>query len=333
MSTTQIKLLDCTLRDGGYVNNWRFGLENIDKIISSLISSNIDYVEAGYLKDEVFFEDYSLFSIQDSFLKFSENASRISFMLDFEKINLDKLFQNIAKFKNFTLRIAFKRPNLKKALEFSEKLIDFGCNISLNPMHSASYTEEELEYLFNVANRILPSSLVIVDTNGQMHEEDTIRFAKFFDSNLNSKIALGFHSHNNLDLSFSNAKIFIENIKEREIIIDSSLYGIGRGAGNLKTEDIATFLNDKYSKKYNIDILNNSIESLIMPIYKKNPWMLTKLHMIVARNKCHPNYATFLLKNNLNDINFCEYAIKNISKNYKDVYNEELISEFCKCGV
>lgn len=333
MPTRKIKLLDCTLRDGGYVNNWHFGKDIIEKIIFDLVNSKVDFAEIGYLKDENFLSDYSLFSINNSFLKYNEFSSKIAFMIDFEKINQTNLFDNIEKFKGFTFRIAFKRPNLKNALDFSKKLVEIGCNISLNPMHTISYSDDEIDYLIKKTNEITPSSIVIVDTNGQMSNEDVLNLALYFDKNLNSKIVLGFHSHNNLDLSFENTKIFIENVKNRDIIIDSSLYGIGRGAGNLKTEQIASFLNEKYQKEYNIDVLNNLINSTILAIYLTNPWALTEQHKIVAQYKCHPNYAHYFLKNNINDMNFCEYVLKNIPKNYKDVYNEELISEFCKCGV
>ncbi|MBR3604542.1 MAG: hypothetical protein IKL52_00765 [Candidatus Gastranaerophilales bacterium] len=333
MQAKQIKLLDCTLRDGGYVNNWHFGEKFIEKIISDLINSKIDFIEVGYLRDDYFSDDYSLFSIQNNFLKYKKFASKIAFMIDFEKINQLNLFKNIEKFKDFTLRIAFKRPNLKNALDFSKKLVEAGCNISLNPMHTINYSEDEIDYLIKKTNEIMPSSIVIVDTNGQMIKNDILYLSEYFDKNLKSEIILGFHSHNNLDLSYENAKIFLENLKNRDIILDASLYGMGRGAGNLKTEEIVSFLNEKHKKEYKINIIKELIKTFIFPIYQINPWFLTEQHKIVAINKCHPNYASYFLKNNIDDINFCEYVLKNIPKNYKDVYNEELISQICKCGV
>ena len=268
-----------------------------------------------------------MFNLETDFSFFQNYNAKIAFMIDFEKINHENLIKNIDKIKNFILRIAFKRPNLKEALKFSDMLSDCGCNISLNPMHTASYTENEYKYLLEFANKILPSSLVIVDTNGQMNKDEVVVVCKYFDNNLDERISLGFHSHNNLGLSFDNSCAFIKTINNRNLILDSSLLAMGRGAGNLDTSLIASYLNDKFNKNYNLNILNNLIDECIEPFFEQYHWGLNNYYKLSAINLCHPNYANFLIKNKIYDMDFCDSLLKKIPKEFKDVYSEKLIKE------
>ena len=288
------------------------------------------------MKDELYSNDFSLYAIENEIDFFGNLQSKICFMIDFEKIDHEKLFKNIHKFKKFVLRVAFKQNNYKSALDFCEKLSILGCNISLNPMHTSSYNDDELKYLVHKVNTITPSSLVVVDTNGQMIQDDVVKFANFFDKNIHPSVALGFHSHNNLNLSFDNALAFINFCSDRDIVLDSSLYGMGRGAGNLKIEEISSFLNEKYNKKYDVESLKKIIDELILPIYEKNPWDIKMQYVLAAKNRCHPNYAAFLIKNKYDDFDFCEYILKNIPIEAKNKFDEKLILSllnYSKCSL
>jgi 4-hydroxy 2-oxovalerate aldolase len=116
---------------------------------------------------------------------------------------------------------------------------------------------------------------------------------------------------------------------KREVIIDSCLYGMGRGAGNLCTELIAKYFNDNHFKKYNISPLLKSIEQDLKPIYQNSPWGYSTPYYIAALHGCHPNYAGYLVKNGLSDEKIDE-ILSQISLENKTIYNADYIKTLVK---
>lgn len=110
--------------------------------------------------------------------------------------------------------------------------------VQFNPMDSISYTDEERATLIEKVNRVKPASFSIVDTFGAMDMTDLVHIFKQVDSLLDRDIKIGLHSHDNLGLSCALAERMIEISEEtgRDVIVDGSLFGMGRGAGNAKTE-------------------------------------------------------------------------------------------------
>ena len=130
-------------------------------------------------------------------------------------------------------------------------------------MNTISYSSDELIDLITVVNKIKPIALSIVDTNGEMTLKDTSRLYSLINKKLNKKIIICFHSHNNLQLSFANAQILMGQNTNRTIIIDSTVFGMGRGAGNLCTELLMKYINDNngdnYEVNYILKIINENI--------------------------------------------------------------------------
>ena len=188
---------------------------------------------------------------------------------------------------------------------------------------------EELKNLIYELNNIKPLCVTIVDTLGNMYEDDVLNIFDVFDKNLYSEIALGFHSHNSLQLSFSNTKALLKKDIKRTLIIDSCLYGMGRGAGNLCTELITKYLNDNHNRNYKILPLLKSIDVDLKPIYQKSPWGYSTPYYIAALHGCHPNYASFLVENNVLDEDIDKILVQ-IPKDKKTVYDKDLINSFIK---
>jgi 4-hydroxy 2-oxovalerate aldolase len=130
-----------------------------------------------------------------------------------------------------------------------------------------------------------------------MYPEDVHRIYSIINHNLDSNIKIGFHSHNNLQLSFANAQLFISEGLKREggVIIDSSIYGMGRGAGNLSTELITQYINQTYGHKYDPLPLLNVADVYLSQIYMKTPWGYSIPYYLSAVNNCHPNYSNYLM--------------------------------------
>ena len=325
MKNCSIKILDCTLRDGGYVNNWNFGFSNIQNIIKDLDNSGIDFIECGFLRDIVYELDRSLYSnLNDLTDILPDNiaSDKIVVMIDYGEFDISKLPNNDNKI--FGIRIIFKKNNLQKALEACKEIKLKGYNIFINPTFISQYSKKEFSKLIEKVNEINPYAFSIVDSMGVMRNSDAADIFKMADEKLRENITLCFHSHNNLQLSFSNAQELLNLDTTRNIIIDSSIFGMGRGAGNIKTEFLIQYLNENYGCKYNILPILSLIHNIINPIFERKPWGYSVPYYLAAQSFCHPNYASFLIEKKL-PIELIDKILKEIPDENKIIFNRSLI--------
>lgn len=328
----EIKLLDCTLRDGGYVNNWDFGCENIRRIIKNLTSAKLDYIECGFLKDIIYDSDYSLFdSIQNlSNLLPTNNDSIYTLMINYGEIPIKKIPQ--CDSDNIGIRVAFKKEKFDEAIEFCRQIKAKGYKLFINPQQTIIYNTSEILNCIEQVNKIQPYTFTIVDTSGSMKKQDVLSLYYIVDKHLKKGINLGFHSHNNLKLSFSNAQSLMEQQTDRTFIIDTTVFGMGRGAGNICTEHMTKYLNDNYSGEYNILPILKTIDEQINPIFRKTPWGYSVPYYLAALNYCHPNYAKFLIDQKTVSVEVINDILQRIPQNKKSTYDEKFISEMLeKC--
>lgn len=293
----KIKVLDCTLRDGGYCNDWTFGFENAKTICEGLINANVDIIECGFLTNKE---------------KYNSNRTKFSTVQEAEKIipeNKDgKLFVVMMNYGEYRvedlppkkesnidgIRIAFHKKNLKEALSLCSKIKEKGYLVFVQPMLSLGYNDEEFLSLIHAANEIEPYAFYIVDSFGMMKGKDLTRLFYMVEHNLKDNIWIGFHSHNNMQLAYSNAQRLTTVQTSRNLIIDSSIMGMGRGAGNLNTELFVDYLNDIYGERYQISPLLSIIDNVITHFYERNYWGYSLPNYISAQHNAHPNYAKYL---------------------------------------
>lgn len=271
-----VKVLDCTLRDGAYVTGGFFGNKNIDGIKSCLKSAGVDIIECGWLKDFEHQED----------LVFYQNADGLTvnqaLMFDYGKYNLDKLNPG-----NGIIRIAFYKENLDKISFAAEAVKNKGYKVYLQASNTIAYSESELIHLCKRANFIGVDSVYIADTFGSMFPEDLQKIIPIYKEIVDKKIKIGFHSHNNIQLSLALSIWFISSMK-RDIIVDSSLCGIGRGAGNTQTELLLEYLN-RHGGSYKTEFISEGIEKYIEPLYDKYNWNYNYQRAFRGLNGLHPN--------------------------------------------
>lgn len=325
---TKIKILDCTLRDGGYVNDWEFGKNNILTIIDNLSKAKIEYIECGFLKTCHYNENKTLFDsieiLNKHFLK-NDTKTKYALMINYGEVDIDLIPENFDE--NLILRIAFKKNQATECLEYCEKLIQKGYDIFINPMHTSSYSSIELIDIIKKVNAIKPLAFTIVDTTGSMKEQDLLSIYYLIDSNLAKDIALCLHSHNNLQLSFSNAKSLMNACKNRELIIDATAFGIGRGAGNLQIELLVQYLNDNYNREYDIIPILKTINEQINPIFAQTPWGYSVPYYLAAVNHCHPNYAKYLVDKQTIPVDMINELLMTIPNDKKTEYDVNLIKQ------
>ena len=180
MGKFSTKILDCTLRDGGYVIDWMFGIKNIESIIRHLHLAKIDFIECGFLKDLPENTDKTFFKTIFDIKAFASQDINLCLMVNYGEYDISNFPE--CESKNIKIRVAFKKHNQEKALEYISKLIDLNWDVFVNPMSTNTYSEEELFQLIEKINRIKPYGITIVDTLGNMYEQQVLNIFELIDS-------------------------------------------------------------------------------------------------------------------------------------------------------
>ena len=327
----KIEILDCTLRDGGYINNWNFGLRNIEYIIKNLSSANIEYIECGFINNinnDKYNSNKTIFNdIKEAELLIKDTYnSKFTLMMTIDNYNIEKL-PKFDQNKIKIIRLAFHKNDLKKAIYYAKQIKEKGYDLFLQPTTIMGYSEIEIIELLKLCNNtIKPDGIAIVDTLGEMNNIDVEIITKLFDKYLNNEIKILFHAHNALQMAYSNAIVFINNIKKnRNIIIDTTLMGIGRNSGNVCTELMTHYINNNYGGIYNHNTILQIIDEIMFKLKRNYEWGYSPEYMLNAKNKAHPNYSTFFkqrIKNiKLNELNT---LLNIIPLKYRNNFDEKI---------
>lgn len=270
-----VQITDCTIRDGGYLLNKNSNPDFIKGIMKGLADAGIDYAETGFLQKNVTGETLVYADSNDVIKYLPEDRKKTEFLgfCDNSRYSLDNLDTYTGKSFKW-LRISFAQHEIDEAIEFCKGAKKKGYLVQFNPMDSISYTDEARKLLIEKVNKVKPASFSIVDTFGAMDMTDLVHIFKQVNSLLDEEIKIGLHSHDNLGLSCALSERMIELSEEcnRDIIVDGSLFGMGRGAGNAKTELLADYINKHCDGKYNIQKLLETIDRYITPLLKDTKW-------------------------------------------------------------
>jgi 4-hydroxy 2-oxovalerate aldolase len=327
MKTTII--LDCTLRDGGFVNDWNFGIGSIENIISRLDKAGIDIIEIGFLdKKRVYDVNRSIQpdteSIKPIFQNLNIKTSMIVAMIDFGTLELTALTEQKDSCID-GIRVIFKKKDQLAALAFCSEIKKKGYKLFVNPVSITSYSDNEMIDLIGKINQVGPYSMALVDTYGLLHKNELLHYYGIMDKHLERSIIIGYHAHNNFQLAYSNSIELMAVDSERTLMIDGSLFGMGKGAGNTCTELIAMYLNENYGKKYGIDQLLEAIDVDISKEYAKKYWGYSLMHFIAASNDCHPDYVSNLISKKTLSVMSINEILSGIPEINKLTYNRELL--------
>lgn len=337
MNTTRI--LDCTLRDGGYINNWKFGQKTIKSIISNLEDAKIDIIECGFIRKDEYKSDRSVFTtMQQVADTISPKRKDILYAIMIEQHNhVDEAIPQNDGTGADIIRLTFRKKEWGEAKSAIKGLIRKGYKVCVQPVGTATYDDEALLNLIKDVNEIKPYAFYLVDTLGMMYRHDMRRFFYLIDNNLSRGICLGFHSHNNLQMSFANAQEMQRLARKRTIIVDTSCYGMGRGVGNLATELFADYVNSTVEQRYSLMPILNIVDKYLMPIYAEQRWGYDLPYFLAATVKCHPNYAAYLMRKETIGIEKIEKILNLIPEEARSEYNADLIEQlylnFQECEV
>jgi len=284
------KILDCTLRDGGYYTDWKFDDNLVRSLIKSLDENGIDIIEIGY-KSPVKGGPYR--KCNDGFIKsiidFKINA-KLAFMIDVKdyvknnQVNID-LLKDIIKESDrspfHVCRIAAKHDEIKYINELIYIIEKLGYEVIFNLMGVSTLEINQIKDITKVNSNIL----YIADSYGSLLPSDVEKIFK----NLNLQ---GIHTHDNLGLAFANC---LTAINEGATYIDGTITGMGRGVGNVRTEQLLVFRNKEITPEL-LDVID-----YFNVLKNKFKWGYNSLYMLSALNGIHPLYSQDLNQSNLNN--------------------------------
>lgn len=326
-----ITVLDCTLRDGAYITNSIFGEASIRGIINKMEEAGIDIIECGWLKDSVHQSGSTFFHIPSDIVPYlttkDHNKTYVA-MIDWNRYDIDNLPQNNHESID-AIRVVFPHGNYKEGIAIGNKILHKGYKVYFQAANTLAYSDEDLIALANEVNLVDAEALSIVDTFGAMYPEDLDRIVKILDEHLNRKVKLGFHSHNNQQLSFALSMEFVRLLEKtsREGIIDASLCGMGRGAGNATTELITSFLNKKYDAHYDLDSIMDAIDTYMEPYKAQYQWGYSTPNFIAGLYCCHVNNIAYLLDNHRTNAKQMRNIIETLSPEDRVKYDYNLLEE------
>lgn len=320
-----ISLLDCTLRDGGYINNWEFGEQAIYDIGQKIARAGVEYFEIGFLKEVTYTKNRSVFSTNDQIAEMIQPkvpGTTYVGMVDMSKpLDIDQ-FGERRDDSIDAIRVIFKKHKIDEAFEYCKKVQALGYKLFVQPVGTDGYTDKEFIDVISKFNQLSPFAFYIVDTFGVIKRRDFIRWVQLADHNLNPQVALGYHSHNNLQQAFGNAEAMTEQNFKRDIMIDACVFGMGRGAGNLNMEIFAGFLNENFGKEYRIEPMLEIIDEYLNEIYTKHFWGYSLPFYLSATNQCHPNYANYFAEKGTLTVKSFNEILKTIPPKEKAEYSK-----------
>lgn len=297
----KISLLDCTLRDGSYINGSRFGSPAIKGIIKKMQDAGADLIECGWLKDQPHGGGSAYYHVPADLAPYlierREDVIYVA-MIDWDRYDTSVL--PICDHQTLdAVRVVFPRGKVHEGLKVAEKIREKGYLVFVQAANTLGYDDEELAELADAMNAFHPIAMSVVDTFGAMYEDDLTHIVQFLDARLDAGIGLGFHSHNNQQLSFALTMRFVELLKDspRQVIVDASLSGMGRGAGNATTELVASYLNRRQHGAYDMNAILDAIDMYIDPLREKYTWGYSTPYFVAGLYQCHVNNIAYLKKN------------------------------------
>ena len=291
-------ILDCSLRDGAYLIDKTFGVWAMSGIIKHLINANIDVIEIGFLENSNHINGKSVFKTPSealSYLPSDHKNSQFALMADYSRYD----FSNLEKCNGVitNIRLCFFKHERFNALDLVNTIQNLGYKLFIQPVDILGYSDKELIELIELVNKNKVFAFSIVDTFGSMYLNDLRRIFSIINHNLDSSISLGFHSHNNLQMSSALSQEFLHLcLNNRNGIVDSTINGIGRGAGNTATELIALYMNTHLKGNYKLDEILDAIDIYLPPVKKQAKWGYSIPYYIAGMQSAHTNNIIYLLE-------------------------------------
>jgi len=295
MFREEIKVLDCTIRDGGLINNHYFTDEFVRAVYTAISASGVDYIEMGYRSSRQFapqseFGDWK-YCDDDAISKIIdgvESNTKISIMIDAHRVS-DQEFRPVDQSPVDLIRVATYVKDIDKAIALAKMCDDLGYETAVNIMAISAENQPDLVEALDQLASSPAETVCVVDSYGNFFSEDVHKMVKLYMDHLPGK-RIGMHCHNNQQLAFANT---IEGIRKGANMVDGSLYGIGRGAGNCPLELLVGFLKNP---KFDIEPILKVIQDYMIPMRDEIEWGYLIPYAITGMLNQHPRSAIAMRK-------------------------------------
>ncbi|MCP4696277.1 MAG: nucleoid-structuring protein H-NS [Gammaproteobacteria bacterium] len=293
MFRPEIKVLDCTIRDGGLINKWQFSDELVRATYQAVCEAGVDYMEIGYKASADMFDpkEYGKWrfcndEVVKRVLDGLELKSKLACMVDIGRVkDEDILLATDSVFD--MIRVACYIKDVDKGIELAEHILEKGYEVTVNLMAVSTNLEKDIDEALEQLSKTAIPCVYLVDSYGSLYSEDITFLADKYVEGLPGK-TVGIHCHNNRQLAFANT---IQGIIDGANLLDASVYGIGRGAGNCPLELLLGFLKNP---KYNLRPVVKLIEDYFVPLRKEIEWGYLIPMMITGMLNEHPRSAMAL---------------------------------------
>jgi 4-hydroxy 2-oxovalerate aldolase len=292
MYRPQIKVVDCTIRDGGLVNDSKFTLQTVRDVYQAVCAAGIDYVELGYRNSKQYFStaDYGPWRFCDEAdLRAATDGidpcdTKVAIMMDSHKAFAEEILpseQSIVKL----IRVATYVKDVDKAIHIARNAADKGYDTTINIMavsrEGSPFLDEALDQIERETKAL---AVYVVDSYGALYSEEVHYLVEKYQMHVKTK-EVGGHFHNNQQLAFANT---IEAIIKGANFLDCTLMGLGRGAGNCPTELLLGFLKNP---KFKLRPVLDGIAKAIYPLRKEMDWGYHLPYVVMGMLNQHPREA------------------------------------------
>jgi 4-hydroxy 2-oxovalerate aldolase len=290
----QLKVLDCTIRDGGLMNDHRFSDEFVLGVHKALVAAGVDYMELGYKADKKLFspEEYGLWKSCDEedlnrFFDGIEKNIKFSVMADVGRTNESDIVPRNKSLIDL-VRVACYIHQIPAALDLVKDAKDKGYETSVNLMAISTVPEFELNRGLELIGKSETDMVYLVDSFGSLYFEQIDDLMRRYLAAMGKDKQVGIHAHNNQQMAYANT---IFAAIHGATMLDSTIDGLGRGAGNCPTELLLGFLrNPKFKQRPIIE----AVEKLTLPLRETIDWGYSVPYMISGQMNQHPRSAMAL---------------------------------------
>ena len=295
MYREKIKVLDCTIRDGGLINNHYFTDEFVRAIYEAISQSGIDYMEMGYRNSKELFPptDYGAWKYCDDekirqVIDGIDSSVKLSVMVDAHRVK-EQQFAPVDESPFDMIRVATYVKDMDKAIELVHRTHDSGYETTVNIMAISREIEPDLVEALDQLAECPVDVVYVVDSYGALYCEQIEYLVKLYKKHLPGK-EVGIHCHNNQQLAYANT---IEGIIRDVNYVDGSLYGIGRGPGNCPLELLIGFLKNP---KFKLTPILKVIQDHMLPMRGEIEWGYIIPYMVTSILNEHPRSAIAMRK-------------------------------------
>lgn len=299
------KILDCTIRDGGLVNNWDFSPDFVRDLYRNLNEAGVEYMEIGYKNSPKLLKSDGAGPwrfLDDRFVREvipEKGHTKLSALVDIGRVDENDILPREESPLDL-IRVACYIKDVAKGIELANTFSELGYETSLNIMALSHVLESDLAEALEEINRSSIDIVYIVDSYGSIFPHNIGYLVNLFRTHAPDKV-LGVHTHNNLQLALANT---LEAVRHGVTFLDASVYGMGRAAGNCHTELLAAALRNK---KYELRPLLSMIEKHMIDVRKEREWGYTIPYALSGIFNEHPRMAMALRSSETDKDKYVEF--------------------------